>query len=293
MEEIAEGIFVETMYEGVNVGAILTEKGFICIDSPTYPRDARHWAARLTQLHKCPVLFIILTDHQGDRVLNTRWLNAPIIAHQQVTEKLNSYDKRYPQLLLDSVALRNPDITRELSAGAVERPTFSFSTQMTLATRPYHVYLLHRPGPTPGTVWVHAPEAGVLFTGDSIVTGTHPPLAEMCCQEWLESLNSLLVGEINAQLIVPGRGDVGGPETASSIVDYLSRIRHYVQQHYESGQPRDEITIYVPELLQRLPVDHLPRDWVTRQIKLGLDRAYDEIKSSSTDVARARAVMQN
>jgi hypothetical protein len=36
MEEIAEGVFVETKYEGVNVGAIVTELGVVCVDAPSY-----------------------------------------------------------------------------------------------------------------------------------------------------------------------------------------------------------------------------------------------------------------
>src|SRR5690606_41992932 len=48
--------------------------------------------------------------------------------------------------------------------------------------------LLHRPGPTRGTVWVHLPELGILFTSDSVVVDEQPPLAQADSQQWLDSL---------------------------------------------------------------------------------------------------------
>ncbi|HFQ94131.1 MAG TPA: hypothetical protein ENK32_08995, partial [Anaerolineae bacterium] len=76
MEQIANNIYVETNYEGVNVGAIVTPKGVIAIDAPSYTRQARDWAMRLNALHPKGIQYTILTDWHGDRILNTRWLNA-------------------------------------------------------------------------------------------------------------------------------------------------------------------------------------------------------------------------
>ena len=47
MNELGKNIFVETHYAGVNVGAILTYKGLIAVDVPTFPREARDWACLL------------------------------------------------------------------------------------------------------------------------------------------------------------------------------------------------------------------------------------------------------
>lgn len=76
-ERTGKNIFVETHYAGVNVGAILTYKGLIAVDVPTFPREARDWAIRLHRLNQYPLQFVILTDYSGDRTLNTRWLSAP------------------------------------------------------------------------------------------------------------------------------------------------------------------------------------------------------------------------
>jgi glyoxylase-like metal-dependent hydrolase (beta-lactamase superfamily II) len=284
MQQIANGVFVETDYEGVTVGAIVRENGIICIDAPTYPRDARHWAMRVRQLAPVPVQYVILTDHHGDRIMNTRWLDAPIISHQQAAEKLNSYDKRYPQPLLDSLLWRNPEYGRELVSSPVDKPAVSFTDKLTLVQNGLTLTVQHVAGPTSGSLWVILPEAGVLFSGDSVVADTHPLLSEANSSRWLDSLQELQQTIDAGYTIIPGRGRLCGPEGARCTTEYLWRVRDCVESHYRQERPREELSHYVAELLATFPLDGVPRDWMQRQIRLGLDRVYDEVRN--TDLMR-------
>jgi glyoxylase-like metal-dependent hydrolase (beta-lactamase superfamily II) len=281
MQQVANGIYVETGYEGVTVGAIVRENGIICIDAPTYPRDARHWAMRVRQLSPAPIQYVILTDHHGDRIMNTRWLDAPIISQQQAAEKLMGYDKRYPQPLLDSLLWRNPEQGRELSSAPVDKAAISFSRELSLVQNGLTLTIHHAPGPTSSNVWVILPEAGVLFSGDSVVMDCHPLLAEANSGRWLESLQELQQWIDAGYTIVPGRGRLCGPEAARCIAEYIARVRSCIENHYRQERPREELTNYVSDLLAMFPLDGLPRDWVQRQVRLGLDRVYDEIKSGN------------
>jgi glyoxylase-like metal-dependent hydrolase (beta-lactamase superfamily II) len=280
MQELAENIFVETAYEGVNVGAIVTKGGIICIDAPSFPRDARHWVTRLSQLNSRPIKFIILTNAHGDRILNTRWLDAPIIAHENAAEKLNNYDKRYPQNLLDSLGQRNPMAGKELVNGPVDRAAVTFDKSITVAAGDYHIVLSHSPGPSPGNIWAYVPETGILFTGDSITVNEPPLLAEICSAEWLRTLNES-INRLDVQCLVPGRGDISTPEEAvPPMLDYLSYLEENVRQIIIEGKRR-ESTVYLEEtLLSKFPIGDLPLDWVQRQIRVGLERVYNEIKST-------------
>jgi cyclase len=280
MEEIAEGIFVTTQYEGVNVGAIVEEEGVICIDVPSYPRDARHWASVLRRLSCYPVQYVILTDAHGDRVLNTRWLNAPIVAHHCAAEKLNSYDKRYPQPLLENLIVRNPENGRELANSPVERATISFTDEMTLVKNGYDIVLRAAPGPTAGNSTVYIPQAGVLFTGDVVVNDTHPLLAEAQSQQWLETLRRLATIAPAVTTVVPGRGALINEEATQPVVAYLESVRGHVAAHLAENRPRDEVAGYVQELMDCFPLGDLPRDWVQRQVRLGLERVYDEMRTA-------------
>ncbi|MFZ0544574.1 MAG: MBL fold metallo-hydrolase [Candidatus Promineifilaceae bacterium] len=280
MEELAENIFVETAYEGVNVGAIVTKGGIICVDAPSYPRDARHWVTRLSQLNSRPIKYIILTNAHGDRILNTRWLDAPIIAHDTAAEKLSNYDKRYPQNLLDSLGQRNPMAGKELVNGPVDRASVSFNKTITVMADDYHIILSHAPGPSSGNIWAYIPEAGVLFAGDSVIVNEPPLLAEIRCTEWLATLNDLMA-QYDVQTLVPGRGRVSTPEEAvPPLMDYLCYMEDHVRQIVLEGKRRESTTVLEETLFSRFPLNSLPHEWVQKQIRLGLERIYNEIKST-------------
>ena len=293
MEEIADGVFVETEYEGVNVGAIVTGDGVICVDMPSYPRDARDWSNRVERLHGRGARYLILTDYHGDRILNTRWMNAPIISHQVSTSKLSSYDRRYPQQLLDSLIQRNPMLGRELTSGPVDQAAVSFSGSMSLHLADRDLALISRPGPTPGNIWVSWSEGGILFAGDSVVARFHPPLGEMCLHDWIASLVGLKAGASDVATIVTGRGDVGGSDPIDPLLSYLRHIAEVVEQHIAAGLERrdlegrvDEIAFYF-ESLSPAPTSSLGEartsspDWVDQQVMMGLQRAYDELLPAS------------
>lgn len=281
MEEIANGIFVETAYEGVNVGAIVTNDGVVCIDVPSYPRDAREWAHRVDRLHGRGLRYLILTDFHGDRILNTRWMNAPIIAHQSTSERLVSYDRRYPQQLLESLVLRNPMLGRDLTNAPVDQVAISFDGTISLNNSDRVMTLCSRPGPTPGTIWVSLPESGILFAGDSVVSGVHPPLSEMCLQKWQESLARLYTNDFDVQLIVPGRGDLCGPAEIEPLLGFLERISSVVGQHIAAERSRQALADHVDEFSGYFPSLTTAPEWADQQISLGLQRAYDELIASA------------
>ncbi len=280
MRQIADKIHLETGYPGVNVGAVVTRKGVICIDTPSFPRDARNWATRVHQLYPYSISYLLLTDAHGDRVLNCRWFNAPIISQQQSDEQLRSYDKRYPQMLLDSLITRDPHCGRELTSSPVEQPTLSFAHDLTLGQGRRRIELIHMPGPLPGVMWVHLPEAGILFTGDSVVNGEHPHLAQADCARWLHSLEMLLNDDrfSDVHTLVPGRGQVCDKTAVEPVMDYIRRMLDLVREHIALGRSKAQLTRLVPEMLSEFPANRWPAEWEERQIRLGLEHLYDEIQ---------------
>lgn len=277
MEEISDGIFAEIGYEGVNVGVIVTDNGLVCIDAPTFPRDARDWVTQLDRLSAKSVKHLIITDSNGDRLLNTRWINAPIIAHHWVAERLNSYDKRYPQHLVDSLVQRNLVQGRELSISPVDRPALSFGTDMKVFEGGREIQLVHMPGPTQGSSWVEVLDAGVLFTGDSVVVDAHPPLANICVNDWIDSLETLQSQRNGFRVFVSGRGPNADPESIDLMIAYLADIRSTIAESIAEGHSREELSQYVGRFLPRFPYDDLPYDWLQLQIRRGLERVFDEL----------------
>jgi len=277
MQEIASGVFIETAYAGVNVGAILTDEGIIAVDAPSYPRDAHDWVSRINRLHVRGVRYLLLTDYHGDRILNTRWFGVPIVASQATAERLDNYDRRYPQALLESLSNRYPLLGRELTSGPVDHVAVSFAGEMSLHSGRSQVHLTSRPGPNAGSVWIFLPESGILFTGDSLVGGTHPPLGELLLDRWLASLEILKHDRREPLLIVPGRGEPCGPEATSTMIAYLHLIAAVVEQHVAAGGTRQELAGRAPEILDYFPTPEFAADWTKREVVHGLQRVYDQL----------------
>ncbi|MFN2188146.1 MAG: MBL fold metallo-hydrolase, partial [Candidatus Promineifilaceae bacterium] len=175
MKEIVKGIFVETEYEGVNVSAVKFEDTLICVDAPSYPRDARQWISLLSRIHPKSPRYLFITDCHGDRMLNARWMHAPVVVQQKAAEQIGELKRRYPHDWIQSLIKRNSPAGRELSSGPVEPVALSFSDEFRLLVDGKTFIFQHAAGPMPSTSWLYIPERGILFTGDSVVVKTHPP----------------------------------------------------------------------------------------------------------------------
>ncbi len=277
MEEIADRVYAGTTYAGINVGAVLTRKGLICIDTPSYPRDARDWVSRLHHIDPRPIRFLILTNAHGDRIVNTRWLNARIIAHQKTAAKLKQYEKRYPQPLIDSLVTRNYEAGRELSNGPVEKVSISFDSSITLLPNGFEIQLHHFPGPDAGNIGVYIPSVNVLFTGDAIVSETHPLISQSTSGMWLQTIEKLRQKPFSKSAIVPGRGAIKTTAQITEIEAYITEMRQAVEQYQTERRPKNELFTLATTFLPKFPLRQLPRDWVSAQIRSSLEFVYDEL----------------
>jgi len=280
VRELAPNVFVETGYRLVNVGAILTEDGWVLVDAPPYPRDAQHWRNTLAEVSPLPVLALVLTDSQRDRLLGACWFGArAIVAHEETLLQMANL----PQTFLDSAsdALASNALEREqFAAVRLLMPNVGFTERMQLRFGTWHIPLLAMAGPTAGSVWVHLPEQRVLFAGPSLCVDEHPYIASCHTKDWLENLTELRRPRFAVDIIVPGRGPVVDKSATEPISNYLRVARRRVFSLYRAGRPRADTAALVPELLEMFPYDTGDSENVQRRIKSGLDRIYEEFKTS-------------
>jgi glyoxylase-like metal-dependent hydrolase (beta-lactamase superfamily II) len=283
MERISSTVYIETGYPGVNVGAIVTDQGVVCIDAPSRPRDAQDWLARIHWTIGEPVRYLILTDYQGDRVFCGSTLQRRSIAHLETKDVLQSYAARYPSPVLENIALRYSLTRRELNGTPVIHPEVSFCHQAALQLGSHRIDLLHVPGATRGTTWVHVKQDGVLFVGDTLVINEHPPLAEAETSSWLSALARLRQGDLEGEIIVPGRGPFPEQDTVAALTAFIQLALDRVCSLYRAGRPRSETSALIPELLDVFPPPapetEATMEWLQKQLKAGLDHLYDECKA--------------
>jgi cyclase len=278
VQELAPNIFVEMSFRLVNVGAILTDDGFVLIDTPPYPEDARYWRDQLAAVATKPILAIINTDGHRDRIFGNGWFNPNVVvAHDETIVQLKNVPNTFIESTID--ALTHNALGRNSFAGIqLSLPTVGFTHKMQLRYGNWSIPLLGMAGPSTGSLWVHLPEQRILFVGDSVITDQHPFITSSCTKTWLENLSVLRRARFAADYIVPGRGPIVGKSATEPISNYLRVARRRVQSLYRLGRPRADTTTLVPELLELFPYDENDLDQVQRRIKAGLDRIYEEFK---------------
>ncbi len=278
MQKLAKDIHIESGFAGVTVGAIVTAEGLICIDAPTHPADARRWRLKLSQLSDKPVLFTIVLDHHRDRILGCQWLEAPVIAHEATAERIRQLPEVFKGGISEAGA--DADLATDLIGARYVTPQITFSDRLTLVKGGSEIQLIHRPGPTPGALWVELPQAGVVFTGDAVTNDVPPMMQEANPEPWLEALALLQKKKYLVEIVVPGRGMVTDKAGVKVMEDFLKLARRKVEAFIRAKRTRTEAGLAADELLEHFTVPGSLRDHYTRRLRAGLERLYDVILTS-------------
>ncbi len=278
MQELADNVVVSTEFRRINVVAIATGSGIVCIDVPPIPREARYWRALLLEHFKQPIRLLILTDANRDRLLGAHWYEeARIIAHTAAHTAIKALPNTFVDQAADAIA-ENSDERISFSGVRLRLPSVTYSERMTAYVDDFPVPLLAMPGPTPGNTWIHLPEAGVVFTGDSVVTGQPLHMGQMQSKSWLNSLTVLRRSRFVADVIVPGRGKLAQKEDTQAISDALRYMRRRVQRLYRAGRPRADIAEIVPSVVEQLVPQAARDEELPRRFRIGLESIYDELR---------------
>ncbi len=273
MQKLAKDIYVESGYAGVTVGAIVTPEGFICIDAPTHPADARRWRLKLAQLSQLPVKYLINLDHHRDRMLGNQWFEAPVIAHESTSERLRQMPELFKGGLSEAGA--DADLAADLAGVRLVPPQITFTDRMTLIAGSHEIHLVRRPGQAAGAIWVELPAAQIVFTGDAVTVGVPPPMADANLDEWLASLAELRKAKYPAHIIVPGRGAPTDKTGVKAMESFLKLVRRKLESLMRGKKTRADAATAAEDLLAQFEVPAALRDHYTRRLRVGLEQLYD------------------
>lgn len=126
-------------------------------------------------------------------------------------------------------------------------------------------------GHTKGDQVVEVPDAGVLFTGDLAETGQFaifpwfpPHDTDVSGVGWLAVMERLAAGE--PRVVVPGHGDLGGPQVLTDVRDYLRELREETWRRRDSAMGEAEIVAEVRALLIERHPEWAGREWIERGV---------------------------
>ena len=284
MDEIAPGVYVSSVYPGINVGLVVTGRWVIAVDAPPFPPDHQAWRKAARAIGR-PIRYLILTDDHPDRLIGALWVGVPVIAGRGTWQKIQERGDGLLQALVEDWNRRHASQGKPISLLDLERvplPELVVDGRITLEDD-VSVSVELAPGPSAGSVWVWLPRQAVLFTGNGVVHG-HPLLSESPSPtRWLEALTRLEKGSPPARIVVPGQGPVGGPEVAAPLAGYLRHAYQRLRVALSWGKSPD-LTVVAEELLQLFPPSDREKERLLPQIRVGLEHWLEEMKAGNEPV---------
>ncbi|MCX7670596.1 MAG: MBL fold metallo-hydrolase, partial [Anaerolineae bacterium] len=187
MREISPGIFVETDQRGANYGAVLTDDGFIIIDTPIVPKQAVAFRDELRRISGGkPFLYIINTDHhRGHIVGNQYFVPTPVIAHDIAWKHMKGYGDNFKQRVIDSFK-KEPEIQAQFGEIQIIVPKITFSHRLDIVRGGRDLRIIKIGGHTAATSVIWLPNERILFVGDAVWVDQHPYMAQANSKEWLD-----------------------------------------------------------------------------------------------------------
>lgn len=204
MKKIKAGVYIESSYPGVTVGAICLPQGTILIDAPLRPEDSQAWLSALEQEGATRPSILVNLDSHPDRSLGAQELRSPVMQHSSAAS-----ESRQRAAIFKSLKQENGSEWESLDGlGALRwrHAEILFEGQSRLRLGEGDVFLLDAPGPSPGSCWVDYRDAKVLFVGDCVSKNEAPFLADADFEAWQESLKRLLSKDFAGYRLIASRG---------------------------------------------------------------------------------------
>ena len=246
-----------------NIGIVVGEREALVVDTGMGPKNGRRVLEKARALTDRPLVLTITHFHPEHGFGAQEFSEAKIVYNRSQREELAEKGGPYLDMFrsfgdtvaeqLEGVELVDPDevydgeLTLDLGGTTVELREFG---------------LAH----TRGDQVVFLPEQGVLFTGDLVETRLFPIFpwfppddADVNGSKWIDVLGRLEA--LEPDVVVPGHGEVGGPDLIGQVRAYLEDVRERVGAASD-GRSSDEVKAALePEIRAAYPTWDAP-EWV-------------------------------
>jgi glyoxylase-like metal-dependent hydrolase (beta-lactamase superfamily II) len=265
-DEIAPGVHV--IPDGrvplvPNIGIVVGEREVLVVDTGMGPKNGRRVLEKARALTDKPLVLTITHFHPEHGFGAQEFSEARIVYNR--TQQVELAEKGAPYLdmfrtfgdavadQLEGIELVEPDevydgeLMLELGGTTVELREFG---------------LAH----TRGDQVVFLPEQGVLFTGDLVETRFFPIFpwfppddVDVNGSKWIDVLARLEA--LQPDVVVPGHGEVGGPDVIAQVRAYLEDVRERVREASDGRSSEEVKAALEPEIRAAYPTWDAP-EWI-------------------------------
>jgi len=233
VQEVSDRVFAYIQPDGTwfinNTGFLVGSRGVTSVDACSTERRTRAYLDAIAKTSPQPVRTLINTHHHGDHTHgNFLFDDATIVAHDRCREELLAAGPpTFPRALFGDV---------EWGAVQLAPPFLTYSDAVTLYVDDLRCEVRYVGVPAHTTndsiVWI--PEHSVLFTGDLIFNGGTPFMLMGSIAGAIDALERV-VRPLSPRTIVPGHGEVCGPETIDEVVGYLRFVQDVARRGKDAG----------------------------------------------------------
>ena len=229
LREVSEGVFAYVQLDGSwglnNTGFFVGTDGVVVVDTCFTERRSRAFVEAIRSVTDRPLRTLVNTHHHGDHT-HGNWLlpDATIIAHQLCRDAVIQSGHAAAGLF--------PDV--EWGEIPVTPPFVTFSDRVHVFVDDLRVELRFQgPAHTTNDVCAWVPDRKLLFAGDLVFNGGTPFVVMGSVSGSIAAVEQLQA--LDAETIVPGHGDVCGPEALRDQLDYLRFVQACARDAVASG----------------------------------------------------------
>jgi cyclase len=230
---------------GGNAGFVVGDDGVAVIDTFEDPAAAVELLAKIREITKLPIKFVVNTHYHLDHVNGNdvfAGAGAIVLAQRNVglwirTENLHLFGEHIPPALKARIeSLPLPDVTYDEGV--------DLHLGRDLQVRYY-------PGHTGGDSIVVVSGAGIVFCGDLLWKDHFPNLIDASTGQWISTLEKFQAN-YGSFTLIPGHGDIARAEDLAAFKNYLIDLRATVQKAMADGKSGDALVDAVrPGLLSK------------------------------------------
>lgn len=236
IEEVSGGIFAYIQLDGSwflnNAGCVVGANSATVVDTTGTEARGRAFHAAVRSVTPNPVNALINTHSHGDHT-NGNFMFSPgtaIIGHERCRREIIAAGHAAHALF--------PMI--DFGDCPVTPPTVTFEDKLSVFVDDLRVELMYvAPAHTTSDIVAWIPERKLLFTGDIIFNRGTPFAIGGSIAGWLEALDR--IEALGAERIVPGHGEVCGPEVIGEVRAYLQWLSKEAERGFEAGIPPLEL----------------------------------------------------
>jgi glyoxylase-like metal-dependent hydrolase (beta-lactamase superfamily II) len=253
-----------------NIGVIGGDHSVLVVETGLGPRNAEQVLAFATEYAKGRKLYLTTTHFHPEHAFGAQAFadEATYLVNSAQATDLAGKGPGYLAMFrglgapiarqLENVELATPDMvyddTYELDLGGRV-------VQMRATGRAH----------SKGDQVVTVPDAGVLFTGDLVEAGQFsifpwfPPYdVDVSGLRWIEVMRRLITTD--PRVVVPGHGEVSGPQVLADVRDYLELLRDETWVRRDSAMAMETIVAEVEALMIERHPEWAGQDWIEKGV---------------------------